>query len=73
MLDHVIEGRPLYPFTGYLVLAWKTLCKLLGLDYQNTPIVIDNFYVYRATIMTKAGRHLTCLVHRCVRGTCYMP
>lgn len=54
LLDHVIDGRVLYPFTGHMVLAWKTLCKLKGVDFQKTPVVFENINVYSATIVTKA-------------------
>lgn len=55
LLDHVIDGRVLYPFTAYMVLAWKTLCKLKGVDFQKTPVVFENINVYSATIVTKAS------------------
>ena len=56
LLDHIIDGRVLYPFTGYMVLAWKTLCKLKGVDFQKTPVIIENINVYSATILTKPIR-----------------
>uniref|UniRef100_A0A0N4ZB91 Fatty acid synthase n=1 Tax=Parastrongyloides trichosuri TaxID=131310 RepID=A0A0N4ZB91_PARTI len=56
LLDHCIDGRVLYPFTGHMVLAWKTLCKLKGVDFQTTPIVLENINVYKATILTKPIR-----------------
>ena len=55
LLDHVIDGRVLYPFTAYMVLAWKTLCKLKGVDFQKTPVVFENINVYSATVVTKAS------------------
>ena len=39
-----------------MVLAWKTLCKLRGVDFQKTPVVLENINVYSATIMTKPIR-----------------
>lgn len=56
LLDHVIDGRVLYPFTGHMVLAWKTLCKLKGVDYLKTPVILENINVYSATILTKPIR-----------------
>lgn len=56
LLDHVIDGRVLYPFTGHMVLAWKTLCKLKGVDFQKTPVILENINVYNATILTKPIR-----------------
>ncbi|KAJ1364192.1 hypothetical protein KIN20_024223 [Parelaphostrongylus tenuis] len=61
LLDHCIDGRVLYPFTGYMVLAWKTLAKLNGLDFQKTPVVFENINVYSATIVTKPIK-LDCVV-----------
>ncbi|TMS37085.1 hypothetical protein L596_004095 [Steinernema carpocapsae] len=56
LLDHVIDGRVLFPFTGHMVLAWKTLCKLKSLDFQKTPVVLEDINVYNATILTKPIR-----------------
>uniref|UniRef100_A0A914S4R3 Fatty acid synthase n=1 Tax=Parascaris equorum TaxID=6256 RepID=A0A914S4R3_PAREQ len=53
LLDHVIDGRVLYPFTGHMVLAWKTIAKLNGVDFQKTPVIIEDIRVYNATIITK--------------------
>ncbi|WKY15735.1 hypothetical protein Q1695_000877 [Nippostrongylus brasiliensis] len=61
LLDHCIDGRVLYPFTGYLVLAWKTLAKLNGVDFQKTAVVFENINVYSATILTKPIK-LDCVV-----------
>uniref|UniRef100_A0A914ZHK0 Fatty acid synthase n=1 Tax=Parascaris univalens TaxID=6257 RepID=A0A914ZHK0_PARUN len=56
LLDHVIDGRVLYPFTGHMVLAWKTIAKLNGVDFQKTPVIIEDIRVYNATIITKPIR-----------------
>lgn len=52
---HTIDGRVLYPATGYLVLVWKTLAKLRGADYEKMPVVFENVKFQRATIMPKEG------------------
>ena len=51
----MIDGRVLFPFTGHIVLAWKALCKVKSLNFQKTPIIIENMNVYQPTILTKAG------------------
>ncbi|MFH4976009.1 hypothetical protein AB6A40_002718 [Gnathostoma spinigerum] len=56
LLDHCIDGRVLYPFTGHMVLAWRTICKLKGVDYQKTPVILEDIRVYSATILTKPIR-----------------
>jgi len=66
MLDHVIDGRVLYPFAGHVVLAWKMYCKLHGLDYLKTPVVIENMNVFRATILSVQPSHSK--LHFCNRS-----
>jgi len=56
LLDHVIDGRALFPFTGYLVLAWRAVTKLRGLEYDNIPVIIENVNVLRATLLSKATK-----------------
>ncbi|OAD52584.1 Fatty acid synthase [Eufriesea mexicana] len=52
---HTIDGRILYPATGYLVLVWKTFAKLRGVDYEKLPVTFENVKFQRATIMSKEG------------------
>lgn len=52
---HVIDGRVLFPATGYLTLAWKTFAKLRGVDYEKMPVTFENVKFQRATIMPKEG------------------
>uniref|UniRef100_A0A915PSY3 Fatty acid synthase n=1 Tax=Setaria digitata TaxID=48799 RepID=A0A915PSY3_9BILA len=56
LLDHIIDGRVLYPFTGHMVLAWKTISKLNGVDFLKTPVILEDIQVYSATIVTKPIR-----------------
>ncbi|XP_076763351.1 fatty acid synthase 1 [Xylocopa sonorina] len=52
---HVIDGRVLFPATGYLVMVWKTFAKLRGADYEKMPVTFENVQFQRATIMPKEG------------------
>lgn len=52
---HQIDGRILFPATGYLALVWKTLAKLRGTDFELLPVVFENVRFQRATIMPKEG------------------
>lgn len=52
---HQIDGRVLFPATGYILLAWKTLAKLRGVDFEQLPVVLENVRFQRATIMPKEG------------------
>ncbi|KAI5717132.1 hypothetical protein M8J77_000765 [Diaphorina citri] len=52
---HAIDGRILFPATGYLVLVWKTFAKLHGKSFEDTPVILENVNFLRATIMPKEG------------------
>ena len=53
-LDHVVDGRTLFPFTGHIVLAWKALARIKSLDVSKAPIVLHDMMVHRGTILTKS-------------------
>ncbi|XP_069024612.1 fatty acid synthase isoform X1 [Embiotoca jacksoni] len=55
LIGHCIDGRVLYPATGYLVLAWRTLVKSLGVVMETTPITFEDVTIHRATILPKTG------------------
>nr|XP_027196308.1 fatty acid synthase-like [Dermatophagoides pteronyssinus] len=49
--DHCIDGRILFPATGYLYIAWQMLAKLKGQVCEQTPVVFENVSLHRATIL----------------------
>ncbi|KAG5854295.1 hypothetical protein ANANG_G00036290 [Anguilla anguilla] len=55
MTGHCIDGRVLYPATGYLVLAWRTLLRSLGAVMEQTPVIFEDVTIHRATILPKTG------------------
>uniref|UniRef100_A0A8P4GFA7 Fatty acid synthase n=1 Tax=Dicentrarchus labrax TaxID=13489 RepID=A0A8P4GFA7_DICLA len=55
MIGHCIDGRVLYPATGYLVLAWRTLVRNLGVVMDTTPVTFEDVTIHRATILPKTG------------------
>ncbi|XP_068119118.1 fatty acid synthase [Hyperolius riggenbachi] len=55
MNGHCIDGRVLYPATGYLVLAWRTLARSLGVVMEQTPVLFEDVTIHRATILPKTG------------------
>ncbi|XP_063931279.1 fatty acid synthase [Zophobas morio] len=55
LVGHTIDGRVLFPATGYLTLVWKTYAKLKNTDYEQLPVVLENVQFHRATIMPKDG------------------
>ncbi|XP_061181837.1 fatty acid synthase-like [Saccostrea echinata] len=55
LLDHCIDGRALFPATGYLVLGWKILAKSKGLLYDRMSVEFKNFSIHRATVLPTIG------------------
>jgi fatty acid synthase len=52
LTGHQIDGRVLYPATGYLYLIWKTLAKMQGIaELEQLPVVFENVEIHRATIL----------------------
>ncbi|KAJ0178566.1 hypothetical protein K1T71_006389 [Dendrolimus kikuchii] len=50
---HDIDGRVLFPATGYLTLVWRTMAKLHNKKLEETAIVLENVQFKRATIMPR--------------------
>uniref|UniRef100_A0A8C3WD43 Fatty acid synthase n=1 Tax=Catagonus wagneri TaxID=51154 RepID=A0A8C3WD43_9CETA len=55
LADHCIDGRVLFPATGYLCLAWKTLARALNQNMEETPVVFEDVTLHQATILPKTG------------------
>lgn len=52
---HCIDGRILYPATGYLSLAWRTLARSLGTVLEQTPVTFQDVTIHNATILSVDG------------------
>ncbi|KAJ8946537.1 hypothetical protein NQ318_004673 [Aromia moschata] len=52
---HVIDGRNLFPATGYLYLVWETLALMRGTYLNSMNVVFENCKFMRATALTKKG------------------
>ncbi|CAH2091553.1 unnamed protein product [Euphydryas editha] len=50
---HNIDGRILFPATGYLTLVWRTMAKLHNRKIEETPVIFENVQFKRATIMSQ--------------------
>nr|XP_045015104.1 fatty acid synthase-like isoform X2 [Jaculus jaculus]XP_045015105.1 fatty acid synthase-like isoform X2 [Jaculus jaculus] len=55
LVDHYIDGRVIFPATGYLCLVWKTLARSLGLSPEQMPVVFEDVTLHQATILPKTG------------------
>jgi fatty acid synthase len=40
--DHAIDGRILFPATGYIMLAWRRFAALKGQPWMKTPVAFEN-------------------------------
>lgn len=54
-MDHCIDGRVLFPATGYLCLVWKTLARTLGQNMEQVPVVFEDVTLHQATVLPKTG------------------
>lgn len=53
IVGHTIDGRILFPATGYMTLAWMTFAKMRGVEFNKTAIVMEDLIFHRATILNK--------------------
>ncbi|XP_062142807.1 fatty acid synthase [Drosophila sulfurigaster albostrigata] len=51
LAGHTIDGRILFPATGYITLVWMMLAQQQDRDYQRTPVVFSDVVFHRATIL----------------------
>lgn len=55
LVDHCIDGRVLFPATGYLCLVWRMLARQLAQDTEQTPVLFEDVTLHQATILPKTG------------------
>lgn len=52
---HKIDGRVLFPATGYLMLAWQAFARTKNQFWQQLPVHFTNVHLHRACILPKNG------------------
>ncbi|CAL4149895.1 unnamed protein product [Meganyctiphanes norvegica] len=52
---HTIDGRVIFPATGYMVLAWRALCLLTGQQWEETPVTFNNITLHQATVLASSA------------------
>lgn len=55
LVDHSINGRVIFPATGYLCLVWRTLARTLDQNMEQVPVVFEDVALHQATILPKTG------------------
>ena len=56
LLDHYIDGRHLFPATGYIFLIWKAFAEMKGQLMTRLPVAFQNVKIHRATIISETGK-----------------
>ncbi|KAI1278799.1 Fatty acid synthase [Halotydeus destructor] len=51
LFDHKIDGRILFPATGYLAMAWFALAKLKSVDFFQCNVRFTDVAIERATVL----------------------
>ncbi|KAJ8675796.1 hypothetical protein QAD02_011582 [Eretmocerus hayati] len=55
---HVIDGRNIFPASGYLKLVWETFATMLEKDYLDVPVIFKEIQFKRATNIPETGELL---------------
>ncbi|XP_059050659.1 fatty acid synthase-like [Achroia grisella] len=50
---HQIDGRVLFPATGYITLVWQTIAKFHNKKFEETAVILEDLQLKRATIMSR--------------------
>ncbi|CAL1290423.1 unnamed protein product [Larinioides sclopetarius] len=53
ILDHKIDGKVLFPATGYIYLVWETLALNKHKNFEEVPIVVERFKIHKPTVITQ--------------------
>lgn len=62
---HMIDGRVLFPATGWIVLVWETFAMMIGMAYENVKVIFEEVRFLRATSLNKNQDVLiTISIHR---------
>lgn len=56
LFGHIIDGRSLFPATGYVVLAWQALAQIKNVNFEELPVVMEDIKIHRATILPRSGK-----------------
>ena len=55
LFDHIIDGRALFPATGYIVMAWQALAQIKNVNFELLPVIMEDVKFHRATILPRSG------------------
>lgn len=62
---HMIDGRVLFPATGWIVLVWETFSMMIGMAFEKVKVIFEEVRFLRATSLNKNQDVLiTISIHR---------
>ncbi|KAG5684248.1 hypothetical protein PVAND_013485 [Polypedilum vanderplanki] len=62
---HLIDGRCLFPATGWIFLIWETFSMMIGMNFEKVKVVFEDIQFLRATALNKNQDVLiTISIHR---------
>ncbi|XP_070505891.1 fatty acid synthase-like [Chironomus tepperi] len=62
---HIVDGRVLFPATGWIYLVWETFAYMISAHFENTRVVFEDIHFLRATPLFKNQDVLvTISIHR---------
>ncbi|KAH9507034.1 hypothetical protein DERF_011738 [Dermatophagoides farinae] len=53
--DHAVEGKALFPATGYLYLVWRRVANHIGQPWSKTPVHFENVRFHRPTLVSETS------------------
>lgn len=62
LMGHMIDGKCIYPATGYVRLVWEAMARSQGKSAEDVSVILDDIVLERATVI--AGDRVTRLVVR---------
>ncbi|CAG2106246.1 unnamed protein product [Medioppia subpectinata] len=55
-LDHSVDGNPIFPATGYLMLAWRKLAASIGKLWYEVPVIFEHVQFKRAVFLKVSSK-----------------
>ncbi|GAB6033129.1 hypothetical protein CHUAL_012739 [Chamberlinius hualienensis] len=53
--DCAIDGRFIYPASGYIALVWKAFARIKGKEATQMPVIIENLILHQPTILNASS------------------
>jgi fatty acid synthase len=62
---HIVDGRVLFPATGWIYLVWETYAYMIGAHFEKVKVILEDIHFLRATpILKNQDMLITISIHR---------